>query len=65
MCLHSPIIEAAWEGRLLHLAGLDVTGATAGSLARLVQDRETELWEGKRIVSEAPAEVTLNKHKHR
>lgn len=26
-------------------------GATAGSLARLVQDRETELWEGKRIIA--------------
>jgi hypothetical protein len=61
MLLHSPLVEAAWTGRLLHLAGLDVIGATAGSLARLVQDRETELWEGKRIVSGASAEeVTLN-----
>ena len=59
--LNSPIIEAAWTGRLLHLAGLDVIGATAGSLARLAQDREAELWEGKRIVSNASAEeVTLN-----
>jgi len=61
MCLRSPLVEAAWTGRLLHLAGLDVIGATAGSLARLVQDREVELWEGKRIVSAASAEeVTLN-----
>jgi hypothetical protein len=59
--LNSPIIEAAWTGRLLHLAGLNVIGATAGSLARLVQDRETELWEGKQIVSNASTEeVTLN-----
>ncbi|KAF8624743.1 hypothetical protein AX17_007074 [Amanita inopinata Kibby_2008] len=49
----SPLIEAAWTGRLLHLAGLDVIGSTAGSLSRLLHDRETELWEGKRIVSDA------------
>lgn len=52
----SPLIEGAWKGRLVHLAGLDVLGATAGSLSRLVQDREIELWEGKRIVTEATAE---------
>ena len=49
---HSPMIEGAWEGRLVHLSGLDVMGPTAGSLARLVQDREAELWEANRIVSE-------------
>jgi hypothetical protein len=49
----SPLINGAWNGRLVHLAGLDVVGATAGSLARLVQDREIELWEGKRVVAEA------------
>ncbi|KAG5651686.1 hypothetical protein H0H81_007817 [Sphagnurus paluster] len=52
----SPLIEGAWSGQLLHLSGLDVVGATAGSLARFVQDRETELWENKRIVSEASSE---------
>ncbi|TBU30306.1 AAA domain-containing protein [Dichomitus squalens] len=46
----APLIEGAWMGRLVHLAGLDVIGSTAGSLARLVQDREVELWETKRIV---------------
>ena len=47
-----------WSGRLVHLSGLDVIGSTAGSLSRVVQDRETELWEGKRIVGEAtPQEV--------
>ncbi len=52
----SPIIEAAWKGRMVHLSGLDVLGSTAGSLSRLLQDREIELWEGKRIVSEASQE---------
>ncbi|KAI1792782.1 AAA domain-containing protein [Ganoderma leucocontextum] len=46
----APLVEGAWEGRLVHLAGLDVIGSTAGSLARLTQDREVELWEQKRIV---------------
>ncbi|KAK2460039.1 hypothetical protein APHAL10511_007962 [Amanita phalloides] len=46
----SPLIEAAWAGRLLHLSGLDVIGSTAGSLSRLLRDRETELWEGRQIV---------------
>jgi von Willebrand factor A domain-containing protein 8 len=49
----SPLVEGAWNGRLVHLAGLDVVGSTAGSLARLVQDREVELWMSKRIVAEA------------
>ena len=48
--LSSPLIEGAWQGRLVHLSGMDVIGSTAGSLARLVQDREVELWEKKRIV---------------
>ncbi|KAI0643818.1 AAA domain-containing protein [Trametes meyenii] len=46
----SPLIEGAWQGRLVHLSGMDVIGSTAGSLARLMQDREVELWEQKRIV---------------
>ncbi|KAF7342156.1 von Willebrand factor A domain-containing protein 8 [Mycena venus] len=49
----SAIVEAAWAGKLVHLSGLDVIGPTAGALARLVQDREAELWGGKRIVAEA------------
>ena len=48
----SPLIEGAWNGRMVHISGFDVVGLTAGSLARLVQDREIELWETKRIVSE-------------
>ncbi|KAJ7057255.1 AAA domain-containing protein [Mycena amicta] len=53
-------VESAWAGNLVHLSGLDVIGPTAGSLARLVQDREAELWAGKRIVAEAsPDEVGL------
>jgi von Willebrand factor A domain-containing protein 8 len=45
------LIQSAWAGRLVHLAGIDVIGSTAGSLARLLQDRESELWEGKRVVA--------------
>ncbi|PFH48924.1 hypothetical protein AMATHDRAFT_148764 [Amanita thiersii Skay4041] len=52
----SSLIESAWAGRLLHLSGLDVLGSTAGSLSRLLHDREVELWEGKRIVSDASRE---------
>lgn len=53
---HSPVTEGAWEGRLVHLSGVDVIGPTAGTLARLLQDRELELWEGKRIVARADDE---------
>ncbi|KAJ3565249.1 hypothetical protein NP233_g7756 [Leucocoprinus birnbaumii] len=49
----SSLVEAAWSGRLVHLSGLDVIGSTAGSLSRMFQDREAELWEGKRIVGSA------------
>ncbi|KAH8102169.1 AAA domain-containing protein [Cristinia sonorae] len=49
----SPLIDGAWKGRLVHLSGLDVIGSTAGSLARLIQDREVEIWEGKRLVAQA------------
>lgn len=42
----------------MHLSGLDVIGSTAGSLARLIQDRESELWEGNRIVAESTEEVS-------
>ncbi|ETW77425.1 hypothetical protein HETIRDRAFT_156533 [Heterobasidion irregulare TC 32-1] len=49
----SPLVEGAWAGRLVHMSGLDVIGLTAGSLARLTQDREVELWGSTRIVSSA------------
>ncbi|KAF7790654.1 hypothetical protein EIP86_001610 [Pleurotus ostreatoroseus] len=52
----SPLTEGAWEGRLVHLSGVDVIGHTAGSLARLLQDRELELWEGRRLVARADDE---------
>lgn len=47
----SPLVQGAWAGRLVHFSGLDVLGPTAGAIARLLQDREVELWEGKRIVA--------------
>jgi von Willebrand factor A domain-containing protein 8 len=50
---NSPLIEGMLEGRLVHLSGIDVIGPTAGSLARMFQDREAELWESKRIVAQA------------
>ncbi|KAJ3534193.1 hypothetical protein NM688_g7173 [Phlebia brevispora] len=52
----SPLTEGAWEGRLVHLSGVDVIGSTVGSLSRLLQDREMELWEGKRLVARAEPE---------
>ncbi|KAF8508458.1 AAA domain-containing protein [Hysterangium stoloniferum] len=52
----SPLVQGAWAGRLVHLSSLDVIGPTAGSIARLLQDREIELWEGKRIVASASKE---------
>jgi len=55
----SALIEGAWSGRLLHLSGLDVIGSTAGSLSRIVQDREIELWENKRIVADASPEEVI------
>ncbi|KAH9924969.1 AAA domain-containing protein [Epithele typhae] len=56
----SPLVEGAWEGRLVHLAGLDVIGSTAGALARLTQDREVELWETKRIVRQLGDDETTS-----
>ncbi|KAI0061227.1 hypothetical protein BV25DRAFT_1857935 [Artomyces pyxidatus] len=50
----STLVDGAWTGRLVHLSGLDAIGLTAGSLARLTQDREVELWEGKRVVAALP-----------
>lgn len=44
----APLIKGANDARLVHLAGVDVLGPTLGSLARLMQDREVELWAGLR-----------------
>lgn len=46
----SMLVEAAWAGKLVRLDGLDTLGSTAGAIGRLTQDRECELWEGRRIV---------------
>ncbi|KIY70240.1 hypothetical protein CYLTODRAFT_488278 [Cylindrobasidium torrendii FP15055 ss-10] len=54
----STLVQAAWDGRLVHLSGLDVIGATAGSLGRMMQDRETELWAGRRLVASASEDGT-------
>jgi hypothetical protein len=44
----APLLHGALAGSLVHLAGIDVLGPTLGSLARLTQDREVELWAGGR-----------------
>lgn len=41
----------------MHFSGFDVLGPTAGAIARLLQDREVELWEGKRIVASVGDEL--------
>lgn len=55
----SPLVQGAWAGRLVHFSGLDVLGPTAGAVARLLQDREVELWEGKRIVASLGHDLEL------
>lgn len=45
----APLVRGAMQGKLIHLAGVDVLGPTLGSLARLLQDRELELWNGARL----------------
>ncbi|KAK0546025.1 hypothetical protein OC861_004801 [Tilletia horrida] len=44
----APLLRGALQGKLIHLAGVDVLGPTLISLARLHQDREIELWHGGR-----------------
>lgn len=56
----SLMIDGAATGKLVHLSGVDVAGSTAGSFARLLQDREMELWEAKRIVAHASDEEVSN-----
>ncbi|KAF7292707.1 hypothetical protein MIND_01168900 [Mycena indigotica] len=55
----SSIITSTWAGNLVHLSGLDAIGPTAGSLARLAQDKEADLWAGKRILAEASPEELM------
>ncbi len=45
----APLVRGAMQGKLIHLAGVDVLGPTLGSLSRLLQDRELELWNGARM----------------
>ena len=39
-----------------HMSSLGVIGSTADSVARLLQDREIELWEGRWVVASASEE---------
>lgn len=52
-------MRGAWDGDLVHLSGVDVIGSTAASISRLLQDREVELWEGKRIVADASTQEVV------
>lgn len=46
----SPLLKGLLDlnGKMVHLNGIDTLGPTLGSLSRLTQDRETELWGGRR-----------------
>lgn len=46
----SPLLKGLLDlnGKMVHLNGIDTLGPTLGSLSRLAQDRETELWGGRR-----------------
>ncbi|KAM0756043.1 hypothetical protein T439DRAFT_283415 [Meredithblackwellia eburnea MCA 4105] len=46
----SPLLKGVWEGTLVQFEGIDQIGATIGSLGRLLNEKEGELWEGKRLV---------------
>ncbi|KAJ9475446.1 hypothetical protein PHBOTO_005536 [Pseudozyma hubeiensis] len=48
----APLVRGAMQGKLIHLAGVDVLGPTLGSLSRLLQDRELELWNGARMTED-------------
>ncbi|PWY99398.1 hypothetical protein BCV70DRAFT_162599 [Testicularia cyperi] len=50
----APLVRGAMQGKLIHLAGVDVLGPTLGSLSRLLQDRELELWDGARMTETSP-----------
>ncbi|SCZ96734.1 BZ3500_MvSof-1268-A1-R1_Chr4-1g06667 [Microbotryum saponariae] len=50
----SLLTQGAWEGKLVHLEGIDTIGSTVGSLGRLLMDREAELWEGQRMLGPKP-----------
>ncbi|TKY88244.1 hypothetical protein EX895_002954 [Sporisorium graminicola] len=55
----APLVRGAMQGKLIHLAGVDVLGPTLGSLARLLQDRELELWNGARMTESESKEPQL------
>lgn len=59
----APLVRGAMQGKLVHLAGVDVLGPTLGSLSRLLQDRELELWHGARM-TENPADQSTGYQSH-
>ncbi|BGP51199.1 hypothetical protein JCM10450v2_007128 [Rhodotorula kratochvilovae] len=53
----APLVKGAKAGRLVWLDGVDTLGATFNSLARLLTDRQGELWEGKRLTARRDGEA--------
>ena len=52
----SPLVQSARAGRLVVLDGFDTLSATFNSLSRLFNDRQGELWEGKRLTASSSAD---------
>lgn len=46
----APLLRGAMDPCVVHMAGIDVLGHTLGSLSRLTQDRQLELWLGGRAI---------------
>lgn len=49
----APLVHGAKAGRLVWLDGVDTLGPTFNSLSRLLNDREGEMWEGRRLTLRA------------
>lgn len=57
----APLVNGAKAGRLVWLDGIDTLGPTFNSLSRMLNDRESELWEGRRLAlrSEGAADSAI------
>ncbi|CAH7688707.1 AAA domain-containing protein [Phakopsora pachyrhizi] len=53
----SRLVEAALGGSLVQLNGIDTIGSTIGSIGRLLDEGEVELWNGRRIVAQKISEA--------
>ncbi|GAA5962669.1 hypothetical protein JCM21900_006763 [Sporobolomyces salmonicolor] len=57
----SSLVKGMKAGSLVWLEGVDTIGATFGSLARLIGDREGEMWEGRRLTLRSKEEAVGGK----